>query len=953
MDFDYIDLSSPNDGLGDSLRDGGVKINANFTKIKDSFDALEGYTTDAGVFKLTENSYRTWANSYWIGGVEFNPEPSFEDFVLTLPATDEKWVIFYGDDTGSLGFIEGTEDPSPVRPTLAANQIYIGEVLLSPSGSENLTETVIYDDAVGAEFSNDYTLNFDIASTTNPSEGTVHIETINGASVRRQQVFRANAAREEDNYIEFDVYIVNADPGAILNISLTVPGSTQITYQRTFYLGIDDPQALAINGFDTDLTGAYQTVRVPVQGESYETISFTSDGTSQIFLDNIKAIGGQEVVDTSGFANKDLSNVDPADVKTAYESNADTNPFTDDDKNKLDNEVVTSSTKATPSTAKKVSKMFYHESESDFDSEVKEDGEFHFWIDSAGVVKGSYGVQDSEGYDIILLVGQSNMVGRSGPIDPVLDATDAQILMYGKDNRTVVLAQDPLDHWDEISGDIGMGMSIAKAYIADGRLTGNRKVLLVPAADGGTGFAQGDWNDGDPQHENAITQVNEALALSGGTHQLVAICWHQGENDGGANRTKSQYSNDLDNLITIFRNEITGADNTTPFIVGDLIEGNTTGTKDQIRESLSELPTRVTYTAFTSSSGLVSNGDNLHFDASSLRTFGQRYFNNFTVAENNTGLNATAPDAVVDLVAKGNHKEAILEWSAPDANGSPITDYTIQYKESSSGTWLNFTDGTSSNTKAKVTGLTNNILYDFRIYAINAAGTSPASNVATTTPQTREFESAGHWLLGNDNTAMEDLISNQTLTPANSAPTHFSGYLRTPDSFLSGLITPIEYNSAQTLCAVVRQTDGEVKRVISGTLAGTNGGGGSVLFTDDSRSILSHRSPSAVVLDDSGEVPINQWIFIAMTYGLGNVLGFRGTGASYKTETVNGTLIPPDDGRNIALGNAYYSQVADYVNNGIDAAEFVVFDTKKTIEELNDIYIRTKVRMSERGITVV
>lgn len=96
----------------------------------------------------------------------------------------------------------------------------------------------------------------------------------------------------------------------------------------------------------------------------------------------------------------------------------------------------------------------------------------------------------------------------------------------------------------------------------------------------------------------------------------------------------------------------------------------------------------------------------------------------------------TAPDAPTDLTASKGNTLISLSWTAPGSNGgSAITDYLVEYKLSSEPTtWTTFADGTSTGTTATVTGLTNDLSYDFRVKAINAFGTSSASNIATKTP---------------------------------------------------------------------------------------------------------------------------------------------------------------------------------------------------------------------------
>ena len=91
----------------------------------------------------------------------------------------------------------------------------------------------------------------------------------------------------------------------------------------------------------------------------------------------------------------------------------------------------------------------------------------------------------------------------------------------------------------------------------------------------------------------------------------------------------------------------------------------------------------------------------------------------------------TAADAITDLAYAGRTKSSVaLSWTAPNDNGAAITDYFIQYKETSSGTWLTFADGVSAANSANVTGLLASTSYDFRVQSYNG-GNSAYSNVLT------------------------------------------------------------------------------------------------------------------------------------------------------------------------------------------------------------------------------
>ena len=86
-----------------------------------------------------------------------------------------------------------------------------------------------------------------------------------------------------------------------------------------------------------------------------------------------------------------------------------------------------------------------------------------------------------------------------------------------------------------------------------------------------------------------------------------------------------------------------------------------------------------------------------------------------------TGLVLTSGDTSVDM-----------SWSAPTSVGAAISDYKIEYQLRGAGSWTTFNDGVSSATSATVTGLTTGKIYNFRVSAINAGGTSSPSDVRTT-----------------------------------------------------------------------------------------------------------------------------------------------------------------------------------------------------------------------------
>nr|XP_029716085.1 twitchin isoform X7 [Aedes albopictus] len=69
-----------------------------------------------------------------------------------------------------------------------------------------------------------------------------------------------------------------------------------------------------------------------------------------------------------------------------------------------------------------------------------------------------------------------------------------------------------------------------------------------------------------------------------------------------------------------------------------------------------------------------------------------------------------------------------ITWIKPASNGgSPITHYIVEKRPAAEGTWTKVQQGTLKDLMCKVSGLTENREYIFRVAAVNAAGQSPFS----------------------------------------------------------------------------------------------------------------------------------------------------------------------------------------------------------------------------------
>ncbi len=101
-----------------------------------------------------------------------------------------------------------------------------------------------------------------------------------------------------------------------------------------------------------------------------------------------------------------------------------------------------------------------------------------------------------------------------------------------------------------------------------------------------------------------------------------------------------------------------------------------------------------------------------------------------TLLNASTTAQLTAPGAPASLAAGTPGSNSVpLTWSAPSSGGGSITDYIVQFSATGANSWATFADGTSSATGATVGGLNSGTTYDFRVAAINAAGTGSYSTI--------------------------------------------------------------------------------------------------------------------------------------------------------------------------------------------------------------------------------
>ena len=128
----------------------------------------------------------------------------------------------------------------------------------------------------------------------------------------------------------------------------------------------------------------------------------------------------------------------------------------------------------------------------------------------------------------------------------------------------------------------------------------------------------------------------------------------------------------------------------------------------------------------------LTNGTAYDFRVSAINTAGTGAVSN--VVNATPAVAATAPGAPTSLTATAGNGQVILSWSAPSSNGGAvITGYKVEYKTSAANTWTTVTRSGTTPSQT-VTGLTNGTTYNFRVSAINTAGTGTPTRAVNATP---------------------------------------------------------------------------------------------------------------------------------------------------------------------------------------------------------------------------
>lgn len=248
-----------------------------------------------------------------------------------------------------------------------------------------------------------------------------------------------------------------------------------------------------------------------------------------------------------------------------------------------------------------------------------------------------------QAYDIILQAGQSNAAGYGhGPVanpyvpDPricYLTQGDPQAAEYEikGDYAITVGAERPNRSFGEEDRLGDFSLSFAQAYAEAGLLEPGRKLLIVRAAVGATGFLKHYWGMDEPLYLRMLRMTDYALSLNP-ENRLMGLLWHQGEHEAAFQNDPHRYHDQLLALVDSVRQRYEKPE--LPFICGGFC--SEWAEKNQpacgtimavIRSVAADAKGIYIDTAdLRSNNQKTGDGDEIHFCREDLQALGRRYF---------------------------------------------------------------------------------------------------------------------------------------------------------------------------------------------------------------------------------------------------------------------------------------------------------------------------------------
>ena len=255
----------------------------------------------------------------------------------------------------------------------------------------------------------------------------------------------------------------------------------------------------------------------------------------------------------------------------------------------------------------------------------------------------------NQAFDIIIEGGQSNAEGCGhGPVEKEYAPTPSVLYLEAPKKVEVIQVdgESKLDiqYFDQpfvveeanyhlndgnLCGDLCL--SFAEKYVENGFLAQDRKLLIIRAGIGGSGFQKGHWGMQDPVYLKMMEMVAYALSLNA-ENKIVGFFFQQGEHDAFEKNTPENYHSQVNKMLLSVREQF---GEHIPFISADFVhdwKGKNIEICEPIVDVLRSLAVEHKNAAFVDTNGLLSNdqalknGDDIHFSREALRLLGIRYF---------------------------------------------------------------------------------------------------------------------------------------------------------------------------------------------------------------------------------------------------------------------------------------------------------------------------------------
>ena len=219
------------------------------------------------------------------------------------------------------------------------------------------------------------------------------------------------------------------------------------------------------------------------------------------------------------------------------------------------------------------------------------------------------------GYDVYLLIGQSNMAGRGRMI--ASDHAPMKGVYLLDDSARAVAATAPFNQYSSIRKELWMQqVSPANSFANILHARTGKRILLVVNARGGSSIREWSPSRKDNYSDKAIARTRQALKYG----KLKGILWHQGESDA---KNPSGYMDSLQTMVHHLRTEL--HEPRVPFVAGEIAQWHYN--KEIFNRNLHQIGRLIPHSDWVSSEGCSCLKDETdpHFSRDGQMLLGERY----------------------------------------------------------------------------------------------------------------------------------------------------------------------------------------------------------------------------------------------------------------------------------------------------------------------------------------